>query len=125
MRFLIVYSVLFSFLFQLGNRVYVLVDFQINKEYIAENLCENKDEPESCCEGSCHLTKELNEVEEKESQSPAAPETKKEKTEEVLSITYKELFRFTRDIREIQANFKMLDIRTTAGFITAIEHPPC
>lgn len=31
--------------------------FKINQDYIAENLCEKRFEPKSCCEGSCTLRK--------------------------------------------------------------------
>ncbi len=34
-------------------------DYIINYEYIANELCENKDEPELQCNGKCHLMKEL------------------------------------------------------------------
>lgn len=33
--------------------------FGINREYIARNLCENKDKPELNCCGKCYLKKEL------------------------------------------------------------------
>lgn len=36
-----------------------LVEYALNKEYIAKNLCVNRDKPKSCCEGKCHLKKEL------------------------------------------------------------------
>ena len=32
------------------------------KEYIAENLCEKKDEPESCCEGKCFMEKQVKQI---------------------------------------------------------------
>ena len=37
-------------------------NYLLNKEYIAKNLCVNKDKPESHCEGKCHLVKELKKV---------------------------------------------------------------
>jgi hypothetical protein len=36
-----------------------IVDFLINREYIAKNLCINRDKPKSCCKGKCHLVKQL------------------------------------------------------------------
>jgi hypothetical protein len=79
------YFILLAFALQIGSRIYVLVDFQVNQAFIAENLCEKKDEPESCCEGSCHLSKELVKLEEEEAQSPVDPsQSKKEKVEEVV-----------------------------------------
>lgn len=37
-----------------------VVDYLINQDYIAKNLCVNKDVPKSCCKGKCHLVKQLN-----------------------------------------------------------------
>jgi len=37
-----------------------IFDYLINKDYIAKNLCVNKDKPKSCCKGKCHLIKQLN-----------------------------------------------------------------
>jgi hypothetical protein len=36
-----------------------VIDYLINKEYIAKNLCVNKDKPKSCCKGKCHMVKQL------------------------------------------------------------------
>ena len=35
------------------------IEYEINKKYIAEVLCENKDKPEMHCNGKCHLKKQL------------------------------------------------------------------
>ncbi len=52
------------------SRVIILVNFKINQEYIAKNLCVNKEEPDSCCEGSCQLKKQLEEEDKKEQAPP-------------------------------------------------------
>ena len=36
-----------------------LMDYIFNYEYIANELCENKEKPELHCNGKCHLMKEL------------------------------------------------------------------
>lgn len=36
-----------------------IVEYALNKDYIAKNLCVNRDKPKSCCQGKCHLKKEL------------------------------------------------------------------
>ncbi|MFT6923922.1 MAG: hypothetical protein ACJA1C_002942 [Crocinitomicaceae bacterium] len=42
--------------------------YAVNLEYVAEELCENQDEPELKCDGKCYLNKQLaaTEVEEKD-----------------------------------------------------------
>ena len=40
--------------------------YHINKNYIARQLCENKNNPASNCQGHCYLSKQLKKVEEAE-----------------------------------------------------------
>jgi hypothetical protein len=35
------------------------IEYAINKEYIAKNLCINRDKPHSCCQGKCYLEKQI------------------------------------------------------------------
>lgn len=56
-------------LMQNFSKVYILLQFKINQNYIAKNLCVKKDLPNNCCKGSCHLEKQLEKEEKKESQS--------------------------------------------------------
>ena len=43
------------------------IEYEVNKAYIAANLCENLDQPELQCNGSCHLKKQIRkQAEEKE-----------------------------------------------------------
>ncbi len=124
MRIVFTYLVLLAFLTQLGSRLYVLVNFQINKEYIAENLCENKEEPESCCEGSCHLTKELVKVEEAENQGPLKTEdSKKEKLEDVFNFnsSIKMFFQVnSADVAKVVTD----NFRIKKGYLPSVFHPP-
>jgi len=108
---------------QIGSRVYVLVNFQLNKEYIAENLCEKRDEPESCCEGSCHLEKELNKVEESENQGPINSDTnKKEKTEDFV-LYCSDFLKLTEHTKSEIVMYQFTH-KTCAGFTSEISHPP-
>ena len=47
--------------------------FELNKEYIAANLCENKDKPELDCCGKCVLKKELKKVASENAPSQKSP----------------------------------------------------
>jgi len=49
-----------------------VLDYIVNKEYIAKVLCINRDRPELKCEGKCHLTKMMAE-QQSEEQSEAVP----------------------------------------------------
>lgn len=58
-------SVIVSGLLLLIMAAYVIIpvvpviDYLINKDYIAKNFCINKDKPKSCCKGKCHMVKQL------------------------------------------------------------------
>lgn len=57
------------FLFSSLRSLIPWVDYAINYEYIAGELCVNKDHPELQCNGKCHLTKELAEVNQSSSEN--------------------------------------------------------
>jgi hypothetical protein len=39
----------------------IFIHFNLNRTYIAQNLCEKKEQADNCCKGSCHLKKQLKE----------------------------------------------------------------
>ena len=41
------------------NKAIVLLDYSLNKNFIAAELCENRSTPKSCCQGKCFLKKQL------------------------------------------------------------------
>ena len=62
--------VLSAFVFQTFSKFVIIMHFELNREYIAKNLCVKKDEANNCCKGSCHLNKKLEEEDKKEQKSP-------------------------------------------------------
>lgn len=60
-------------------KVYVFTSWQINKDYIAQTSCENRNNPISDCAGSCQLVKQLENTE--PSDKPFTPPTGVEKIE--------------------------------------------
>jgi hypothetical protein len=59
MRKVIVIFLLFIFTVQTTKSLWIITSFQINKEYIASNLCINRFDKIPTCKGQCFLTKEL------------------------------------------------------------------
>lgn len=66
MKFIISIFLLASLLTQNISKLIIVINYQVNKEYIAKNLCVNRDKPKSCCEGKCELKKQLDEEDKKE-----------------------------------------------------------
>jgi len=60
---------LIAIIFQGMGRLIIVADYQINKDFIVANFCENESKPEMKCEGKCHMKKQL-EKEDKKDQSP-------------------------------------------------------
>jgi hypothetical protein len=46
---------------QITSRVWVVLTYQLNKAYIIENLCQNRDVPLVLCSGKCVVAKQINE----------------------------------------------------------------
>jgi hypothetical protein len=44
----------------------VVITFNINREYIANKLCENRDQPKLNCKGKCVMMKKMKQEEKKE-----------------------------------------------------------
>jgi len=50
----------------------IFIWYQVNKDYVAKNLCENRARPERKCCGKCYLNKQLNKVEAGSKQNTSA-----------------------------------------------------
>ena len=48
------------------SRLFVYAGFELNKDYIAKNLCVNRDKPWLHCNGKCYFMKKIRQAEEKE-----------------------------------------------------------
>jgi len=75
---------LFAFLTQTFSKAVIVCSFYANQDYIAKNLCENRNKPKrSCCAGKCQLRKRLNKDTNEDKQNN---ERKSGKETEVLSF---------------------------------------
>jgi hypothetical protein len=63
---------------QTFSTLIIIANYEINKSYITQNFCENKNKPKMNCNGQCHLNKQL-QKQEKNENAPANPI--KEKTQ--------------------------------------------
>jgi hypothetical protein len=74
---------LLCILLQTFSQVVIVLVYYANKDFIAKNLCENRDKPKMHCEGKCCLKKKLA----KEGKEQA-PSTRNQKSEEVALFFY-------------------------------------
>ena len=83
MKFIAIPILILLLLTQTLSSWMVVAAFNLNREYITKNLCENRYTPQLNCQGNCVLMKKLKE---KEKQEQSAPESVKlEITSLVLS----------------------------------------
>lgn len=54
------------------------LEYQANREFIAEVLCLNKSRPQMACHGKCHLKKRIQDFSESEKDSPQTPTSEEE-----------------------------------------------
>lgn len=121
MKSIFAYILALVFLLNVGGKVMIYFNFLINQDYIAANLCENKDKPVLKCHGKCHLAKEV------------AKEDKKEKKEnkQKFEDTNTYFFSAVKEIMELNPVYFEKREHTNAkeqsrrvGYRTKVFHPP-
>jgi hypothetical protein len=66
------------------TRIWLVIDFKINQNFIEKSFCINKDEPIPVCQGSCYLAKQLKKTDESEQRQ--VPLSLVQKSETILFI---------------------------------------
>lgn len=57
---------------QILSTLLIIVNYELNKSYITQKFCENKNKPKMNCNGKCHLNKQL-QKQEKNENAPSNP----------------------------------------------------
>jgi hypothetical protein len=60
------YFLIFSLLSVNFSRFFIFAGFELNRNYIAAKLCENRDKPWMHCNGRCYFMKKINQARESE-----------------------------------------------------------
>ncbi|HET6992079.1 MAG TPA: hypothetical protein VFJ43_12175 [Bacteroidia bacterium] len=112
----------FAVFIQQGSKTFILIDYCINKKYIATVLCENRNRPQCHCNGKCHLRKELKKDDERQG-------NEKQSLNEKQEIYYWENHS-SSDLIFMLSSDKTLKAPASAQCICSVElpspfHPPC
>jgi hypothetical protein len=84
-------AIIITFLL-LAKPILPVLDYWVNYKYIANELCENQDQPELECNGKCHLKKELAKAATEES---STSKDKKQVSKQEIEILFcQETFQF-------------------------------
>jgi hypothetical protein len=105
----------------------VYLDFEINKAFIVQNLCENRFKPELNCDGKCYLAKQLHIVAEDKANKEA--ENQESRFKKILEETYHfqdfAFFQISRDFNIISANNFTYIFKEYLTNTSSLFHPPC
>lgn len=104
------------------SQVFIVGQFLVNQDFIAAELCENKDEPEMECNGKCYLKKELKKDEERKTDEKSPLKV------EVLMLIDNKILEVNSPIEFQVEKIESSDYTTgrlLSGFNTDIFHPPC
>lgn len=87
---LVVFALAVLMLAQSGIKTAIVLYYYANKAWIAQNLCEQRDRPGSCCAGSCQVKKWL-QVAESSPGDEQAPKTTSSHQMQELVLFYEEI----------------------------------
>ncbi|RIH65054.1 hypothetical protein D1164_10725 [Mariniphaga sediminis] len=103
------------------HSVLPFVEYYAFKEYIIENLCIERDNPKSCCQGKCYLEKRIRETNTDTPQDEQAPAVSKtERVEYNLPAGYS----ISVCVFEHPAEFGYIIPGYDFNFYEAVFHPP-
>ena len=94
--------------------------FQAQKKYIAEKLCENRDNPQKGCAGKCFLKKMFKKQEEAEK---ALPGSIKEKMEVAYILHFPAKIEFKGSVLYSEPEYSYIFFIPTSPFFKTIQPP--
>ena len=126
MRKLTAIALLFCLSCQCVLKLSIVAWFELNQEYIASTLCENRDKPELVCCGKCVLTKQLKKADDTEQKDKKNTQSKAERTAMVVyvlpSVSEQNLHQFL--YRDLQVQNPVVPRHFTVSVLQSIFHPP-
>jgi len=112
-----------AIMLQVLGKFMVLVDYSLNKNYIANVLCVNKNKPKMHCNGKCYLKKQLKKEETKE-QSPVNP-LKEIKDIQLYLSNNSSLNPLNSIVYKTEASTFHYSFHFSTQHLKAVFHPPC
>lgn len=105
---------------QTTSQLWILLAFNINRDYIAANLCINRFDRISVCKGSCYLEDRLS----KNNQKPEQYPDLKQKEITLFCQLMPALRREIPELSLLPCYFARDDRRFSSPFLQSIFHPP-
>ncbi len=101
--------------------LYLVVDFEIHRDYVAEYLCKNRDNTAMNCQGKCYLMEKLSKKLDDDTNEHHRLLNQLTKTE-VMFVHVVPVIHFTKAVKKIF--LEQMPHLSTRHFISDIFHPP-
>lgn len=101
-----------------------ILDFEINRDFIASNLCENKDNPNSSCGGKCYLTKRLKSSFIEPFETNKTPNKQNITEEEELHIDLNQVIKLSSRLFVSRQFFDFYETKIPTQFLEVLSPPP-
>jgi hypothetical protein len=121
MKFIAVTIFILLLLTQTFSKWLIVAGYTINKDYIAKNLCENRDKPKLHCNGKCQLMKKM----------AAEEPTPNSSNSSVIKLPFSEIW--CNDVKAVNLSYSTTAttvhnssylVKKTSSFQPSIFHPP-
>ena len=120
MKKVVVYFLLFIFTIQSTKSLWIITSFQINRDYIASNLCINRFDKIPTCKGQCFLNNELS----KEQKDNKKNLTTVEKENIFIAPQYTVIQPPRYSINILKNKFSFNKVIKYTSFLFSFENPP-
>ncbi|MCB9202511.1 MAG: hypothetical protein H6604_05635 [Flavobacteriales bacterium] len=122
MKYVVALTLIIIFSLPSLQKIWIVIDFKINQDFIAEVLCINKEKPEKHCNGKCYLAKELEKSdEENDKKQPKEVSKKKIEFNFICPDFQIDLPRKSRITKKKFYTFKNIPI---SSYSEELFHPP-
>lgn len=101
--------------------LYMVVDYEINKDYFAKYLCENQDRPELQCQGKCFLMQKIKK-QHHENESHRTKQLSQISKIEIMDISRSMKIKFSKELSLFTT--PLLSIFHKADFFSSVFRPP-
>lgn len=105
---------------QTFSKAFIVAEYQLNKDYIAKNLCVNKSRPKMHCNGRCHMMKKFKQEEKQEQDNP---ERKAENKFELICAAF-HTDAITPAVIISAIQYPVLQERICTDYAASLFHPP-
>lgn len=122
MRIIAIILLIALFALQSFVKTSMVAYYQLNKEYIASTLCENKDKPTLKCQGKCYLNKKIKEQERQESRPLSVLKSLKDSADFFAEYSFYFSFSSLKNLNTQHTNYNAAFYPSP---IQEIIHPPC